>query len=164
MSYCRRTHRSLSNADITSHPQPVLNLKALHRRLKQKKKQAPSAITVSSKPLPSSIEQGATLPRRVSFSSPSCRKTLPKQTLSISSAVLHPSEDSKKNLYLKMQPKVLFLKRFARPKTEMVDYSARSSLPYAVQSPAISEYQRQRPYTAAPEMRDSINRLRTIHV
>lgn len=54
VSYCKRTHRSLSNADITTRPQASLNPKALHRRLRQTKKQGPSCITVSSKPPPSS--------------------------------------------------------------------------------------------------------------
>ena len=41
VSYCKRTHRSLSNADITTRPQASLNPKALHRRLRQTKKQGP---------------------------------------------------------------------------------------------------------------------------
>jgi hypothetical protein len=37
-------------------------------------------------------------------------------------------------------------------------------MPSGVQSSSLPEYPRQRPYTAAPMLRDSINRLRTIHV
>lgn len=165
MSYCKRTHHSLSKADIITRPQGTLNHKALHRRIIQTKRQVPSGLTVSSSNPPPSFEgQSAQYRRKASFPSPACRKELPKHTLNISSAVIHPSLDCRKNLQLKMQPKVIFSRRFTRPKTEMIDYSARSSLPFGVQSPSFSDYSRQRPFTAAPKIRDSVNRLRTIHV